>query len=368
MRDYIIINGKDSRTITGLLIQRLPPVSKPLMRTEIEEIDGRNGDIITDLGFSAYDKELEIGLYGNFNINEVISFFNSSGKITFSNEPDKYYNFSIVQQIDFEKLLRFRTATVTIHVQPFKYLNTENNIFSAYSFNNYSFTNNGVTVTVDGKKITIKGKTVSPGGNGQSVNIPINIPLLSGDRKLAVTANGKNAETSKFRITKDYQHYADADTFGYSVGVNPTNYFPNNSAIVIEQNLSTATTYTNIRASFAENVSIDFTVTISNAVGATFTINNIGNCDSAPIFTINGAGETTMQINDDEEVLTINIGDNGGSITINAETLNAYSNGVMKNRNVNGNYDDVKLRPGINVISFTGTVGAVFVEKYSRWL
>lgn len=357
--DYIIINGKDSRTITGLLIQRLPPISKPLFRTEIEEIDGRNGDIITDLGFSAYDKELEIGLHGNFDINEIIAFFNSSGKITFSNEPDKYYDFSIVQQIDFEKLLRFRTATVAIHVQPFKYLNVENNIFSAYSFNDYSSVWSGVTVTISDKKITFKGKP-----NALTyISVPINISLLSGTRKLAVTANGKNAETAKFRITKDNQHFSNADTFG---GV--TSDFPNNSAIVIEQTLSASTTYTNMRVAVAANTSVDFEVTISNAVGATFTVTNHGNYYATPIFTVNGKGKTTMQINDDEEVLTINLGDNGGSITINAETLNAYSNGVMKNRNVNGNYDDVKLRPGINVISFTGTVGAVFVEKYSRWL
>lgn len=43
----------------------------------------------------------------------------------FSNEPDKYYNFKIYEQIDFEKLLRFRTATVKLHCQPFKYLRDE---------------------------------------------------------------------------------------------------------------------------------------------------------------------------------------------------------------------------------------------------
>ena len=108
-------------TIKGLLISSLPPISKPLMRTQVEEIDGRDGDIVTPLGYAAYDKEVSIGLYGDFDINRVISFFASSGKVIFSNEPDKYYNYTITQQIDFERLLRFRTATVTFHVQPFKY-------------------------------------------------------------------------------------------------------------------------------------------------------------------------------------------------------------------------------------------------------
>ena len=125
MRNYVIQNGLDSRYIKGLLIQELPPITKPLMRTSIEQIDGRDGDVITKLGYSAYDRKMKIGLFGDYDIDDIITYFNSSGTVIFSNEPEKYYVYDILNAIDYERLMRFRTAEITYHVQPFKYSNIE---------------------------------------------------------------------------------------------------------------------------------------------------------------------------------------------------------------------------------------------------
>jgi phage-related protein len=121
MTPYVIINGVSSKTINGLIVQSLPPITKPRLRTSREEIDGRDGDINTILGYSAYDKPVLIGLKGDYSVDDVIKFFNQSGRVTFSNELDKYYFFAQYDPIDFNRLLRFRTATVNLHVQPFKY-------------------------------------------------------------------------------------------------------------------------------------------------------------------------------------------------------------------------------------------------------
>lgn len=132
--NYIILNGVKSTQIQGLMIQSLPFISKPQMRTQIETIDGRDGDIVTKLGYAAYDKQVLIGLRGDFNIDEVISYFNSDGVVTFSNEDDKYYKYQILEAVNFEKLIRFRQATVTLHVQPFKYSLSEGD--TEYSLKN----------------------------------------------------------------------------------------------------------------------------------------------------------------------------------------------------------------------------------------
>lgn len=144
MRNYIILNGISSQTVSGLLIQNLPPISKPKQRVEVEEIDGRDGDIITYLGYGAYDKEFKIGLYGSYNVDEIISYFNSQGSVIFSNEEDKYYNYQIIEQIDFDKLLRFKEATVKMHVQPFKYSAEDNSkIFNITNETSIEIRNSG---------------------------------------------------------------------------------------------------------------------------------------------------------------------------------------------------------------------------------
>lgn len=119
-RPWILINDRPSYGVKGLVIVSLPPISKPAMRHNAEEIDGRDGDVVTTLGYEAYDKSVEIGLHGDFDIDRVIEYFATSGTVTFSSEPDKVYHFRQLESIDFERLVRYRTATVKLHVQPFK--------------------------------------------------------------------------------------------------------------------------------------------------------------------------------------------------------------------------------------------------------
>lgn len=177
MIPYVVINGVTSKTINGLLISNLPAISKPMIRTNTETIDGRDGDITTTLGYSAYDKTFDIGLHGEYNVDDVIKYFDSCGEVIFSNEPDKYYRFAIYNQIDFTKLLRFKKASITMHVQPFKYDANEaertftigtfsvRNIGNIYSKPVLTITGTGaVTVTLNNTQILTlalgTGKTI----------------------------------------------------------------------------------------------------------------------------------------------------------------------------------------------------------------
>jgi phage-related protein len=98
------------------------------MRTEITQIDSKDGDISDYLGYEAYEKSVQIGLFGNYDINAIAKYFTGSGQVIFSNEPDKYYNAENTEQIDFERFVLFRKAEVVFRTQPYKYLVNESNV------------------------------------------------------------------------------------------------------------------------------------------------------------------------------------------------------------------------------------------------
>jgi predicted phage tail component-like protein len=122
---YFVFKNIDSRDIKGLIVSELPPITKTKMRVRIDTIDGRDGAETVNLGFEAYTKTVKIGLTKGYDIDNIIAWLNGEGEIQFSNEPDRYYRVKVHDQIDFERLLRFRTADVKFYTQPFKYSASE---------------------------------------------------------------------------------------------------------------------------------------------------------------------------------------------------------------------------------------------------
>lgn len=148
----IIWKNKSSSEIPGLLICELPPISVPKIRRSIIEIEGRDGDIVENLGYESYTKNLSVALTKNYDVNEVINFFTGAGKLVLSNEPDKYYNAQIIDGIDFNRLINFKTAKVKFYVQPYKFKLNEEKFTGT---NELTVTNAGYIDSIP--KITIVG-------------------------------------------------------------------------------------------------------------------------------------------------------------------------------------------------------------------
>lgn len=123
--NYFIFKGINSNDFSGLVVNTLPPITKASKRVEIEEISGVDGERITELGYSAYDKTIVITLLETDKINEIMEWLNGEGDLITSNEPDKLYKCKIIDQIDFENLYKMKSASITFRTQPFKYLYNE---------------------------------------------------------------------------------------------------------------------------------------------------------------------------------------------------------------------------------------------------
>ena len=233
MIPYIVLNGISSNTVTGLLISTLPPISKPRQRTEVDEINGRDGDIVNVLGYSAYDKSFNIALKGQYNVDDVIEYFNSSGKVIFSNEPDKYYRYAIYDSIDFAKLIRYKTATVKMHVQPFKYSADEKEKSFTYPAGttsaSISVRNNGNIYSKPKLTITGSGSIYVYLGNMQIFDITLD----SNGESIIIDIDKLNA----YGVDGNYlnrQVVGDYNNFILQTGVNLINVTGNVSEIAID--------------------------------------------------------------------------------------------------------------------------------------
>lgn len=358
--NYIILNGVKSTTIKGLMIQTLPPITKPKIRTQTEDIDGRDGDIVTKLGYSAYGKEFTIGLYGDYNVDDAIQYFDSSGEVVFSNELDKYYNYQIVDEIDFERLIRFKHAKVKMHVQPFKY-DAVNRDFTLYNnlieLNNWSAKKYGISVdTSDSGGSSLLGTASST----VEFYIPIKpIILEDGDYTLSVYSLHQS-EGCAIRLISGSP--SDVNTFGGEYIS-----LQDNETVKLDAHDGGTKKYDYIWLYIPSGtkVNCNLKITLASHKFDGLTVRNRGNIVSKPKVTIYGSGTVDLSVNG-RRILEMNI--DQSYITIDPSQMNAYCGNALKNRMVKGDYADLVLDVGENEISWTGNVTQVTVENYSRWI
>jgi predicted phage tail component-like protein len=354
--NYIELNGEKSTSVKGLIIQSLPPISKPKMRTSIETIDGRDGDVVTKLGYSAYDKEVSIGLHGDFDIDDAIAFFDSEGEVVFGNEPDKYYRYQIFDQIDFERLIRFRTAKVKMHVQPFKYdavdrtFDIVNQLLHVCDSTVSRF---GITVTSSNDSIRVAGNATSD----VDIEVPVESLSLSGSYTMTASAIGSAAGCALRLIDG-----SPSKSFGGSYME-----LKSDGDSTITATADSNAEYDALWLDVKAGTSVDFTLSVTMASDSfnRIALTNRGNVISRPTVTVYGSGNVELAIN---AVTVLSFSIDSGSITIDAEEMNAYHGDALMNRRVTGDYSYLRLNVGENVLSWNGDVTGIKVEDFSRWL
>ena len=414
--DYVIIKTEDqtweeaaiSYNIFGLIVASLPPVARPKQRVQITEIDGRDGDIVTDLGWSAYDKQLRVGLYGDYNVDAVLNFFKPKGQVIFSDEPNRYFNYEIIDSIELERVIKFKKGTVTFHVQPYQYAKETQSISQTIT-----------TSTTDSQYIAAGQGDVSVNSHYVDIVAPDQTPLLNfmislpytGDKDspwkrigCSVYQNSELVRVDSMSFpTEDRYHvpiaedklfyggvydvlnrvlYHTIDRWGNAVDIryaereDLTNYpelpLINFDNIRLSNSYRTAIYVYKIDVDTAGNDNGQGsypmpTFSVSYYSGNVTNINviNNGNTDALPIITVYGTGWVTLY-NNGEYMCEMNI--NSSYITIDAEQMNAYKGNVSKNRYFNGDFDDIKLVVGNNVITWTGVVSQIDITYRPRWI
>ncbi len=344
MTNYIEWKGKDSRDIAGLIICELPAVSKPPMRTAETTVDGVDGSLIEELGYDPYDKTLTVGLTSKADTDEVIKYFSGTGKVTFSNEPYKYYNAVIVGQIDYTRLVRFKTATVTMRVQPYKYSTVENPVTTG-------------TKTVTANPLITNGTlsdgtavTVEDGGEGRKI-------------------------IAAYVDAKQNQHYSLTGTLVPEGGQTNVYCYDENKTLIeqlhAQQNdgkfeFTTLPDTKYIRFDgTAADIDISTVSLAEQTQETTYLVSNTGTEKSKPIIMLQGEGAIECAVND-TPVFTYTFDRAHYKVYIDSEKQDAYLENVLKNRNMNGEFP--VLNAGSNKISFTGYLTSAEIKARSRWL
>lgn len=416
----IFWKGVPSTTIPSLLICELPPISKPRMRTKETVIDGRDGSIIEELGYESYTKTIVIGLRSDFDINEVIKYFTGEGDLVFSNELDKVYKARIVEGIDFERLIRFKRASVKFLCQPFKYKRDE--VFKETEVATASGTsivlNDSGNATIksivvgDGSKtegqveITALGKNLLPYPYAETTKVHNGITFVD-NKDGSITIHGTATADAFFNLQEnvDYGalisaiHSQSASNGIYTISkrlfYNPGNL---KLSIVLAKGMAvsnetiypmlevgtTASAYVPYQKSVA---TYDYSTktlngglqafapmtTITNSNDAEmrieyfkpFEVFNEGIESSKPLMVLKGSGTVEISVNG-TGIFAYTFPEGENEVVIDSEKEDAYLGSVLKNRNMNGEFPI--LLPKTNKIEWSGDVQSIEILARSRWL
>lgn len=202
---YFIWNDIDSRDM-GIVVNKLPPIIKAERNIEKIEVMGRNGFLTKDYKtYKSVTKSVECTLT-NGNIDKICSWLDGSSDIIFSNERDKLYKATIINQIPLQNIIdKFYNFLIQFECQPLKYstYDTEKlNLINLVTIRNQPAINplmslnyNGGGVVQANKLVEIDKKDkIVINNNGTLECKPIIIICGTGDITLHITHNNSTKD------------------------------------------------------------------------------------------------------------------------------------------------------------------------------
>lgn len=122
---YFIYKGISSVDM-GISVKTMPTYIKPSKRSEIIEVDGKDGAIIIENGYQPYILKATITLLDIDKLDNIIAWLDGSGTLRVSDDINKYRNVKVLNGIDYKRLYEFKEANVEFYVyDPFRYIYNE---------------------------------------------------------------------------------------------------------------------------------------------------------------------------------------------------------------------------------------------------
>ena len=149
-----------------LMVNKLPLIIKAKKDIEKIEIEGRDGFLTMDKkSYRGTIKEVECTIFSLDDLDFIASWLDGSGDVIFSNEPERVYKATIINQIPLNKIAWvFHTLLIQFECQPHK----------------YSLSNDIITLTTTPQTILNSGGAISK---------PIIKVFGTGDVDLSINGN-----------------------------------------------------------------------------------------------------------------------------------------------------------------------------------
>ena len=138
-KNYFIFNDINSKDL-GLHIEELPIVPTSEEGIDVIEVEGRDGFLLkhnNHLKYRTYDVDLILKDIKKIDL--IKQHLRGSGKLILSNNLTRYYNVTIINKIDFERIFKnYNSCLISFIVQPFEYEieNTTINVVAPTIFKN----------------------------------------------------------------------------------------------------------------------------------------------------------------------------------------------------------------------------------------
>lgn len=129
MKHFLIFNNVDTRDL-GVHIEELPIVARAERMVEFVTVQGRNGYLVNDFNvYNPIDYDVTFKIKDVNKINQIKKVFNGQGILKLSNQPNVYYKATIINQIDFTRVIRtYQECLISFKLQPFGYLIDNNSM------------------------------------------------------------------------------------------------------------------------------------------------------------------------------------------------------------------------------------------------